>query len=309
MSIEELKELQAKIIRKEKNCNLITGTFVSIMLLIMLTLFLLDIDYMVIVILAVVVIISLIIHVIIKVFLHGDDIQTFEKNFKSCFVKKALEDNFENVTYNPDEGFDEEFIEKNEILDTGDNYSSNDFISAEYKNIKFESSDIHIQEEHKTTDSDGNTTTTWVTTFAGKLIIFKFDKKIKTKLQVVSAGFDSRPMGRGYSIVEMEDVEFNKSFSIYAENAHEAFYILTPHFMEKLKRISEKVNASIMFNFIDDKIHIALDNNEDSFEYNVFKPINEKEIEEELIKDIKVITDFVEELSLDNDLFENKSIS
>ena len=48
MSIEELKELQAKIIKKEKKCNLIISIFVSIMLLIMLILFLLDIDFMVI---------------------------------------------------------------------------------------------------------------------------------------------------------------------------------------------------------------------------------------------------------------------
>ena len=103
--------------------------------------------------------------------------------------------------------------------------------------------------------------------------------------------------------VEMEDVEFNKNFCVYAENEHEAFYILTPHFMEKLKEIETKINAGIMFCFVDNKLHIAIDNNTDSFEYNVHKPINEKEIEEDIIKDIKIITDFADELNLDNDLF------
>lgn len=305
MSIEELKELQAKIIKKEKKCNLIISIFVSIMLLIMLILFLLDIDFMVITVLAVIVIISLIIFVIVKAFLHGDDIQIFEKNFKNIFVKKALEDNFENITYNPDKGFDEEFIDEIGMLDTADSYHSNDLITGEYKGIKFECSDIHIQEEHKSTDSDGNTTTTWVTIFEGKLMIFEFNKKFKADLQVSSASFgaEALPWGKRFTKVEMEDIEFNKKFCVYAENEHEAFYILTPHFMEKLKEIEEKINAGIMFCFVDNKLHIALDNNKDSFECNVFKPINEKEIEEEIIKDIKEITNFVEELNLDNDLF------
>ena len=305
MSIEELKELQAKIIKKEKKCNLIISIFVSIMLLIMLILFLLDIDFMVITVLAVIVIISLIIFVIVKAFLHGDDIQIFDKNFKNIFVKKALEDNFENITYNPDKGFDEEFIDEIGMLDTADSYHSNDLITGEYKGIKFECSDIHIQEEHKSTDSDGNTTTTWVTIFEGKLMIFEFNKKFKADLQVSSASFSAEdlPWGKKFSRVEMEDVEFNKNFSVYAESEHEAFYILTPHFMEKLKEIEEKINAAIMFCFVDNKLHIALDNNKDSFECNVFKPINEKEIEEEIIKDIKEITNFVEALNLDNDLF------
>jgi len=58
-----------------------------------------------------------------------------------------------------------------------------------------------------------------------------------------------------------------------------------------------------MFCFVGNRLHIAIDNNEDSFECNVFKVINEQEIEADIIKDIKVITDFVNELSLDNDLF------
>lgn len=305
MSIKELKELQAKIIKKEKKCNLIISIFVSIMLLIMLILFLLDIDFMVITVLAVIVIISLIIFVIVKAFLHGDDIQIFEKNFKNIFVKKALEDNFDNVTYNPDEGFSEEFIDEIGMLNTADRYHSNDLITGEYKGIKFECSDIHIQEEHKSTDSDGNTTTTWVTIFEGKLMIFEFNKKFKADLQVSSASFGAEdlPWGKRFTEVEMEDIEFNKKFYIYAEKEHEAFYILTPHFMEKLKEIEEKINAGIMFCFVDNKLHIAIDNNTDSFEYNVYKPIDEKEIEENIIKDIKTITDFADELDLDNDLF------
>ena len=86
--------------------------------------------------------------------------------------------------------------------------------------------------------------------------------------------------------------------AVYAENEHDAFYILTPHFMEKLKELDNKFNADLLFGFVDNKLHIAVDNYEDSFEHNVFEEINEASIENEIIKDIKLITDFVKELNL-----------
>ena len=101
----------------------------------------------------------------------------------------------------------------------------------------------------------------------------------------------------------MEDNEFNNLFTVFAVSEHEAFYILTPHFMEKIKELTSKLKCGIMLGFVDNKLHIAVNNYKDSFEYNVFRPINEKEIEESITKDIKLITDFVDELNLDNDLF------
>ena len=73
--------------------------------------------------------------------------------------------------------------------------------------------------------------------------------------------------------------------------------------MEKIKDITKELNCDVMFGFADSRLYIAIDNDEDSFEYNVFKPINEQEIEEIIVKDIKLITNFVDELNLDNDLF------
>ena len=61
-----------------------------------------------------------------------------------------------------------------------------------------------------------------------------------------------------------------------------------------------------MFGFLDNKLYVAVDNREDSFEYNVFEPIDEKEINNNITKDIKLITDFVNELNLDNDLFKKE---
>lgn len=307
MNIDELKNLQLKIIKKNKLCNIIATIIILIILAISIIIFLSNGTKLQLVIMYALfeLIISIIIVSIVKSIINGGDIQLFNKSFKNIFVLKLLKDNFDNIVYDPDGGFNKYFIDDIGMLDTGDRYHSNDYISGVYKGIKFEQADIHIEEEHEEEDSDGNRRTVWETLFRGRLMIFDFNKKFKANIQVSSKYFDaeSLPWGKKFTRVKMEDVEFNKNFCVYTQSEHEAFYILTPHFMEKIKDVTNKLNCGVMFCFVDNRLHIAIDNNEDSFEYNVFKPINEQEIEEDIIKDIKVITDFVNDLNLDNSLF------
>lgn len=304
MSIDELKKLQLKIIKKNKICNLIAVIFILFASVITFITTNIELQFFI-MLFFFEIIISIIIISIIKIIVNGKNIKLFNDNFKNIFVLNALQKKFNDIVYYSDKGFEESFVNSIGMLDTGDRYYSNDFISGTYKNIKFEQSDIHIEEKHEEKDSDGNKKIVWKTLFKGRLMIFDFNKNFRANIQVSSVYFDAEllPWGKKFSRIRMDDEDFNKNFCVYAQNEHEAFYILTPHFMEKLKEITKELNCGIMFCFVDNKLHVAIDNHEDSFEYNVFKIINEQEIEEKIIKDIKVITDFVDELKLDNDLF------
>lgn len=307
MSVEELKQLQSEIIRKNKKCNII-GLIVFLILM-TLTIVYFKIKNIPLEMLLATAPFALLIYLFFIMYIkskaNGKGIDKFNKEYKNTFVLKSLNNIFEDIKYNPNNGFKEWYIEKIGMLDTGDSYSSNDYVSGKYKNILFEQSDIHIQEKHEEENADGKKETEWVTTFMGRLMIFDFNKNFKANIQVTSCYFSANtlPWSKRFTRVRMEDDEFNNLFTVYAESEHEAFYILTPHFMEKLKEITKKLKCGVMFCFVDNKLHIAVDNYKDSFEYNVFNPINEKEIEESITKDIKLITDFVEELDLDNDLF------
>ncbi len=307
MSVEELKQLQSEIIRKNKKCNII-GLIVFLIIMI-LTIIYFKIKNIPLEMLLATAPFALLIYLFfimyIKSKVNGKDMDKFNKEYKNTFVLKSLNNIFEDIKYNPNNGFKEEYIEKVGMLDTGDSYSSNDYIFGKYKNISFEQSDIHIQEKHEEENADGKKETEWVTTFMGRLMIFDFNKNFKANIQVTNWLFSANtlPWSKRFTRVKMEDTEFNNSFMVFAESEHEAFYILTPHFMEKLKEITKKLKCGVMFCFVDNKLHIAVDNYKDSFEYNVFNPINEKEIEESITNDIKLITNFVEELDLDNNLF------
>lgn len=307
MSIDELKALQDKVIKKNKKTDTITYTIISIVIIITFILFLLfkiEIGFLF-TIMILEFSIFMIILIFTKITANSSDIETFNKEFKKIFVLRSLQHHFDYLVYKPEKGFTEESINRIGMLDTGDRFHSNDYISGKYKDINFEQSDIHIEERHEEEDEDGNKKVVWETIFKGRFMIFDFNKKFKSNVQVVSSWFDARsfPWGKKFLRVKMEDAEFNNMFSIYSETEHDAFYILTPHFMEKIKNIYKELKCGIMFGFIDNRLYVAIDNHNDSFEYSIFKKIDEEEIEKNILKDIKLITDFVDELDLDNDLF------
>ena len=245
---------------------------------------------------------------IITAVIAGKPTKTFTKEYKNMFVLKSLQATFNELIYEPDKGLNKEIISNTGMMYMGDRYTSNDFVSGKYKDINVVQADVHIEEEHETTDSNGHTTTYWVTIFKGRWMIFDFNKYFKANIQVSQKGFGNSKISNWgktlkYKKVMMEDQEFNNAFRTYAQDEHDAFYILTPSLMEKIKKVTNNISGKLLFCFIDNKLHIGLQNGKDSFEHSIFKKINEQQSIEEISKDIKIITNFIDELNLDNNLF------
>lgn len=231
--------------------------------------------------------------------------------YKDYYVKRALESIFTDLEYKPDYGFDESIIRNTEMMFMGDRYESNDYISGKYKNINIEQADVKIEEERERKDSDGNTETYYDTIFQGKWMIFDFNKPFRANMQVKDKRFsNSRISNWGkeekFKRVKLEDEEFNNCFKIYAQDEEEAFYILTPHFMDKIKKVYNNISGELLFCFIDNKLHIGLNNNKDSFEPSLLSNPSEEQIKNNILSDIRIVTDFVDYLNLDNDLFKKE---
>lgn len=234
----------------------------------------------------------------------------FKNIFKEEFVKNALKSVFDNLIYDPKRGIDEDTIANTGMIYMGNSFSSNDYISGTYKNVKFVQSDVEIQEITTHTDGKGNSYTNVDDILVGKWMIFDFNKSFKANIQVKSKFFGHSNLGiefgeSRYKNVLMEDDDFNKKFTIHAQDEHDAFYVLTPQLMERIKNLNDGLKGKMMFCFIDNKLHVALNNNRDSFEYSVFKKLDEDVINKYVSEEIRIITDFVDKLNLDNDLFKN----
>lgn len=231
----------------------------------------------------------------------------YQYQFKKYFVKSSLMKTFDELIYLPSGTLDKNILASTDMIDTGDKYFSNDYVSGKYKNINFVQADVTIQERRERTDSNGHREYYYVNIFKGKWMIFDFNKQFKSDMQVKQKNFPNARLNRfrqKFEKVELEDVEFNKKFKVYSGNAHEVFYILTPHVIQSIKNLEEKLDGHLLFCFVDSKLFIGIDNDKDAFEpKSVFKKLNEEKIFEDVKKDIEIITMFVDELNLDNNLF------
>lgn len=231
--------------------------------------------------------------------------------FKEAFVERSLRSVFTNLYYEPSQGIPYDTIASTRMMSMGDRYHSEDYIHARYKDVRFEQSDVHIEEKHQSRDSKGHTSTHYVTIFLGRWMIFDFNKEFRAKVQIVQNGFRTakrkRFFGKKETLfqkVETESETFNQQFQVYAQNEHDAFYILTPAFMERVQNLAARNKGKLMFCFIGNRLHIAINDNKDSFEpSSVFKRPDEEKLTQKLRGEIAMITQFIDELSRNNDLF------
>ena len=246
-----------------------------------------------------------IVTIIVIAFATRKEAAAYSRAYKAYFVSRSLSATFSNVTYIPNQGMPYEVISRTGMMYMGDRYNSNDFVSGNYKNISFCQADVHIEREDK--DSDGDTT--YVTTFRGRWMIFDFHRDFAFNLQVAHKNFGSSRAyyGKGqrkFEKIEVESPTFNKKFVIYGQDGFEAFYILDPAFIERIEKLGDECGGRIMLCFINQKLHIALYNGKDAFEPPRYsKPIDEKAEFEKVSHDIKAITNFVDDLNLDKNVF------
>ena len=249
----------------------------------------------------------------------GKGRQKLRDEYKLNYVLHILESLFPGVYYEPDESVPRQYLADTKMVYLGDRYSGEDYVRARYKNVLFQQSDLLIQtlkqdgkrKYKRENTKDRGSDSDYFVCFRGRWMIFDFNKHFRSNVQIIQKGFRvPAPAGSGrkkespYPPVTMESDEFNKAFHVYAQNPHDAFYILTPSFMERIQSLTSHNNGKMMFCFSNNKLHIAIQGSKNSFEPgSVFKRFDDERVKEAIWKDIGSITQFVDELSLDNDLF------
>lgn len=230
----------------------------------------------------------------------------FKTQFKTTFVEIPLRNTFTDVYYDGAKGIDESVIEKTGIMTMGNRYSSNDYVRGYYKDVKFERSDVKIQQHY----SNGKTSYT-VTYLHGRWLIFEFNKDFHFDLQITCHDFPySQKKNTFFTEAEerrhritLEDIEFNENFDVFCQDEHEAYYILTPQFMSVIKNMKSTMDGSFMLGFIDNQLHIAIHNEKDAMEPKLFDNIDLNLIKEEVQGEIKLIISIIDNLGLDRDIY------
>ena len=236
----------------------------------------------------------------------------YKEMYKKLVVYSTLSKTFTNVRYEPNSGIDRDYLASLDMIDMGDIYESEDYVSGNYKNVAFFLSDINIEEEETKTDSKGNEETYYETLFKGQWMVFDFNKSFKSNIQLAEkvfwGGTDRKLFPeKKYKKIKLESSEFNKKFAIFAENEHEAFYVLTPRMMENILSLADKCEAPLFLCFINNQLHIGLNNYRNFFEPpNVKKPLSSETLHSAIGSEIEQITMFIDDLELDNNLFKRE---
>ncbi len=223
-------------------------------------------------------------------------------HFKSEFLKDYFGSIIEEGTYYPKKGLSASQVYQCGFLKRADRFKSSDFLSGIIDGVRFESSDCHLQEKqvrYVTRNGKTQRKVEYVTFFKGRVFRFDFNKTIDHSLQVLE---QFRPQVGGHKKVELESIAFNKKFNTYSTDAHTAFYVLTPHFMESLMKIEQNHPGKIGFSFNGPNMHFAINDGKGLFQVVPFRKINEKLIEK-FKTDIEKVYDLVDDLKLNSKIF------
>ncbi len=225
--------------------------------------------------------------------------------YKTLAVRPCLEEKYDGLQYKPKRGFDKKYIESLCCMQKGNQFESKNWFSGSYNGVNFESADVYIANAD---DSNGSLQTTVY--FRGKWTVFDFDKCFKKSLQVRQKGFlyAKKSGGLFSSDVEMKKIAaksevFNRNFTVYAADEEDANYVLTPSVMDAMCRLKDRTNGKTMFCFIDNKLHVAYKDNDDSVEPPMFSRITKERLVETILGKTLEITEFADTLKLEKKIW------
>ena len=161
--------------------------------------------------------------------------------YKDAFVREPLANNFENVIYQPGRGFSLDSVKSFQLCTTGNRFYTEDYIRADYQGVNFEVAQVFLGYVDNSGDSSYSKTY-----FDGRMMVFNFPNKLVSSVIIFDRKFK----------VELEAVQFNKDFDVYAPDPHDAFYLLTPPVMERLQALATKYEG-IAMNVIGSRVVLA----------------------------------------------------
>lgn len=243
-------------------------------------------------------------------------VANYKKSFKDNIVKGSLSEVFSELSYEPNQGISAEEVELSELVELKDLYESNDLIAARYGKVKFKQADIVIRDKSKVVGEKGTAHEVETTCFTGRFLVFDFLKPTEAPVKVMGKNFNPEGNSKGAigtlknkvmhnknkNQVSMESEMFNNNFNVFCDDAKSAFYILTPQIIEGITMLSDQYQGKIALCFREEKMFVAISSKKDSLEPKLLSNRTIEKEKESVLKDIKVITDFIHLMNLENNM-------
>lgn len=216
-------------------------------------------------------------------------IWNYKLDYKEKLIRNLIEIKFPGVRYNGqfsikrEEFFSTKLITKSkwDLIYFGD-----DLFYGKIDSIKFKASDIRLDHGNKKV-------------FSGLVFITNFNKKIKAFTQVFPRKFKYCNKAN----VLIDDVRFQKYFSVYSQNQTEARYILSPTFMERITKFYEKRKIPILISFNNNEMCFGINFKKKHFEPSIWRTNKLKHTITSTIESINLASNIVHELKLNQKIW------
>ncbi len=220
--------------------------------------------------------------------------------YKETLVIPTLSQKFDHYTYSMDGKVTIDDIKNLGIWNTKQEpplqAHTEDFLTGTYHGVYYEQTDAHIWYKAR---ANSNET---VTAFNGTISKFRFNKKISGRLLLSHGFLGGRCSDGGLPQIKTENMEFNKIFTVNSEDGHDAFYILTPHFMECLMKLYNTLPG-----FASDKTIVVIFENDTMtilrggvrmFELSIAEKVDYFEAKKTISKEMQDMLDIVDILRI-----------
>ena len=233
--------------------------------------------------------------------------EALKQTLGSNVISNVLNEVFETVEYNP-------FGSISSVSSAGmvfpfsyNKLRGSDYIKATYRGLNIELSDVELIDMEELNDDDENTGgRSEKTVFKGQWLICDFGKELSGEVHISGKS----KIFHGGSVkgnVKMENEQFNKQFFVNAQDPQEAYYILTPHMMEYILSMSEKIGGTVYMSFLrGGKLHVAVQTGHDFFELGSGN-VDIESLQNKFLEELHWYTSIIDELQLTDTLYKESA--
>lgn len=210
--------------------------------------------------------------IILSIVLHKIG-KEYKKNYKEQIISEIVKQSNPNLRYNYNGGISSREYAESQFDFGWDRYNTEDLIEGSLEDgSRLKMAQVHTEEEHTSTDSDGHTSTTYVTTFLGLYGIIKLKTATRANFMIRN---NSKFAKFRKNRIEMESAEFEKYYDVYSgsketEIRQNAMEILTPEAIEEFVNIRNLFKRALNIRVYNDKIYFRIEVG-DIFEPPTFK--------------------------------------
>ena len=217
------------------------------------------------------------------------------RNLTSPVIRSVLEEKMEVDSFEPNQHFDRKLVKNTKLFTGWSSISGSDLVTGKYRGIPVRFCDLKLTHE----ESSGNDSTVTVTDFSGTFIEVTAHRSIGSEVRIKEQG--KGLFGRS-KVIETENEAFNRQFTVTGDSQQDAFYILTPQFMETIINADKYANAKTQMLFTGNQIYIGLYNSKDLFETGKEKTM--EGLRDSCRRDLVYVTDFLDLLFGNTALFD-----